>query len=260
MNDSPMGANVNDMLIQDGWMVHSSDDQKIGSIAEAHPDYLLVQKGFLFKKDLYVPTTQVESTDAGAGVVFLRVMKDQIDNMPWDEPPTATAATGSTTGADYQTSGYGAANPAGEVHLREEQLSTRKHEVEAGEVEVGKRVVSEKQTLDVPVTRDEVQVERKAVSPRPAEGDIGEGDTVRVPLRAEEVEVEKRSMVTEEVELHKTPVTENRRVEETVRHEEPVIKGADQGMATSGVTGSTEQLHEHRFINGRCADCDTLES
>ena len=70
------------------------------------------------------------------------------------------------------------------VELREEELRARKELVEAGEVEIRKDVVTEQRTMEVPVTREEVVVERhpvegRRVSDRP----IGESLSVRVPLR-----------------------------------------------------------------------------
>jgi len=259
MDENAQGANVNGTLVEDGWEVYGFDDQKIGKIAEAHPDYLVVEKGWLFKTDLYIPMSAVSSTDAENGAVYVDAYKDQIETMGWDQPPVASTGT------------YDAGERTGTrdtVQLREEELAARKRQTEAGEVSIGKRVVSEQETMDVPVTHEEVEIERRPVGNRPAEGDIEEdSETVRVPLMREEVDVEKRPVVTEELELHKRPVTENRRVEETVRREEPVVEGADVrttgGMpGTAGTTGAGaskpgtgEAVHEHRFVDGKCADC-----
>jgi len=203
-----------------GWEVFSGDDQKIGKVAEVHPDYLLVEKGFLFKKDLYIPTSAIRDSDPANECIYLNVYKDQIDDLRWDEMPTTTGRTGAVgmaTTADRPAE-------AGSVELREEQLRAAKTSQEAGSVEIGKRVVSEEQTLDVPVTRDEVHIERRAVDRRPAdEIDEDDSERIRVPLNEEQVEVEKRPVVTEEINIRKTPVTENRRVTETVQREEPVI-------------------------------------
>jgi len=111
------------------------------------------------------------------------------------------------------------------VQLREEELQARKTEVEAGEVGIRKEVVTEQQTLDVPVTREEVTVERRPVDRRPADAPIGEGgEEIRVPVREEEVTVEKRPVVTEEIEIGKRQVQDTERVSGTVRREEARIE------------------------------------
>src|SRR3712207_4706777 len=77
------------------------------------------------------------------------------------------------------------------VQLRQEELQARKESVEAGRVQIGKEVVEEQRTLEVPVTREEVTVERRAVNRQPSDTPIGEGDeTLRVPVREEQVSVE----------------------------------------------------------------------
>jgi uncharacterized protein (TIGR02271 family) len=114
------------------------------------------------------------------------------------------------------------------LELREEELQARKQPVETGRVRVGKEVVEEQQTLDVPVTREEVTIERQPVARRPAEGSIGEQDeTIRVPVREEQVSVDKRAVVTQEVKVGKQQVQESKQVSGTVRREEARIE--DEG-------------------------------
>jgi uncharacterized protein (TIGR02271 family) len=117
--------------------------------------------------------------------------------------------------------------PSGKtLELREEQLRARKQPLETGRVSIGKEVVEEKQTLDVPVTHEEVTIERHAVARRPADGSIGEKDeTIRVPVREEQVSVEKQAVVTEEVSVGKQQIQERKQVSGTVRREEARIEG-----------------------------------
>jgi uncharacterized protein (TIGR02271 family) len=106
------------------------------------------------------------------------------------------------------------------VELREEELTTRKTSVEAGRVRVGTEVTSSQQSLDVPVTHEEVTIERHPVERRPADGPIGDqSETLTVPVSAEQVSVDKRSVVYEEVSLDKQQVVETKQVTGTVRKE-----------------------------------------
>lgn len=112
------------------------------------------------------------------------------------------------------------------VELHEEELAAKKRGVERGEVRVNKDVVAEQETLEVPVTEEEVEITR-----RPVDRDVEGGDrafeegTIEVPLRGEEVEVEKRARVAEEIDIDKTARTRTERVSDTVRHEEVDIGG-----------------------------------
>jgi len=87
------------------------------------------------------------------------------------------------------------ADAVARVQLREEELRTEKERVQAGEVRLRKEVVSEQRTVEVPVTREEVVIERHAASGQQAAGDIADGEEIRIPLMEEEVRVEKTPVV-----------------------------------------------------------------
>ncbi len=125
------------------------------------------------------------------------------------------------TAADRPTVPSERAQSQGTVQLREEELQTRKTPVEVGQVALGKDVTEERKTLDVPVTREEAYVERRAVN-RPADRpiDTAAGERIDVPIREERIDVEKQPVVYEEVGLGKRQVVENERVSDTVRREE----------------------------------------
>ena len=106
------------------------------------------------------------------------------------------------------------------VRLREEELAARKRSVEAGRVSLGTEVVEEEQTLEVPVSREEVTIERHAVERRPSAEPIAAApEVLRVPVREEQVSVDKQAVVYEEVSLGKRAVQDTQRVSDTVRKE-----------------------------------------
>jgi uncharacterized protein (TIGR02271 family) len=75
----------------------------------------------------------------------------------------------------------------------------------------------------VPVTREEVTIERHPVDRRPSDSPIGEAETIRVPVREEQVVVDKQAVVYEEISVGKRDVQETQHVSDTVRREEAVI-------------------------------------
>lgn len=133
-------------------------------------------------------------------------------DMPWDKAMYAVR--------DVFDGDSDMGEGSGTVELREEELRVRKESVETGEVEIGKRVVAQEQTVDVPVTREEVYVERRPVDRRADDRPISEGERIEVPVREERVEVTKEPHVYEEVSVGKRAVQETRRVSDTVRREE----------------------------------------
>jgi len=107
------------------------------------------------------------------------------------------------------------------LRLREERLNVDKTRVQTGEVELRKEVVQEQQTINVPVTHEEVYIERRAVTDGTVDNTpIGDNEVVRVPLTEERINVTKTPVVTGEVSIGKREVQETEQVSETVRREE----------------------------------------
>jgi uncharacterized protein (TIGR02271 family) len=143
---------------------------------------------------------------------------------------SATAATtqtaARTTGAStHAATAQVAGREADTIQVKEERLHAEKRPVETGEVTVRKEVHTETKTLEVPVQREEVVIERTPVHGRAATegvaaGDIREGEQIRVPVREEQVNVSKEPVVTEEVKVGKRVVQDTERVSGEVRKEE----------------------------------------
>jgi uncharacterized protein (TIGR02271 family) len=111
------------------------------------------------------------------------------------------------------------------IELREEELRAEKERVQAGEVRLRKEVITEERTIEVPVTREEVVIERRpAAQGREATGRIDESEEIRIPLMEEEVRVEKTPVVREEVSVKKRQVQGMEEVSDTVRREEARIE------------------------------------
>jgi uncharacterized protein (TIGR02271 family) len=126
-------------------------------------------------------------------------------------------ATGSHQGAERKVT----ESEDGRIQLLSERLLVNKQRVNTGEVRVRKEVRTEQQNIQVPVTREELVIERAPVSESQAiNREIGAGDEIRVPLSEERVEVEKRPVVREEVRVGKRAIEETRNVSDQTRHEE----------------------------------------
>jgi uncharacterized protein (TIGR02271 family) len=116
------------------------------------------------------------------------------------------------------------------VQAHEEKLHIGKTPVQTGEVKVRKEVHTEHKTLDVPVTREEVVIERHPASGKEVSAsDFQAGQELRIPVREEEVNVEKQTVAGEKVKVGKRPVRDTEHVDETLRKEE--IKVETEGDA-----------------------------
>src|SRR5690606_11155750 len=101
----------------------------------------------------------------------------------------------------------------------EEEHAIGREQRQAGEVDVRKSVETERVSRTVPVTREEVTVERRPVSgDMCADARIAE-DEIRVPIMEEEVVVEKRVAPKEELVIRKHAVADQKTVEADVRKE-----------------------------------------
>jgi uncharacterized protein (TIGR02271 family) len=195
---------------------------KIGKAGETLGRYFNVDAGFLGTKEYYVPFDAI--TEVRENAIWLNCDKGDVDSMGWDQRPTETETGAEWSGRETTagtTTGSGATD-AETLRLREEQLQARKTPVETGRVQLGKEVVEEEKTMDVPVSREEVFVERNPVDRRPADQPIssGESQTIDVPVREERLEVEKEPVVYEEVGVGKRATQETETVSDTVRREE----------------------------------------
>jgi uncharacterized protein (TIGR02271 family) len=143
--------------------------------------------------------------------------------------------TGNSTGRPIADTGYIDRRPVDDanrvddadrlierVQLFGEVLRVHKERINRGEVRVRKDVITENQTIEVPVTREELVLERVAVSgdtPAPS-ANIGRGQEIRVPLSEEKVRLEKEPVLREEVSVGKREVQDVARVSGDVRREE----------------------------------------
>ena len=219
---------------------------KIGSIGQVYvddetgvPDWITVNTGLFGTKESFAPL--YGSSVTGDGVV-LPFGKDVVKGSPEikdaahldaDEQQALYAYyqqyLGTPSGAQYaadtaapKTDG----NADGYLTRSEEQLHVGTQRVEAGRAKLRKFVVTEQQTVTVPVSHDEVQLVREPLQP----GDsldgatIGE-DSIEVSLMQDKVQVDKEIVGVEKVKLETKTVTEQQQVSDSVRKEQIEVDG-----------------------------------
>ncbi len=109
------------------------------------------------------------------------------------------------------------------IQVREERMKVDKTAVEAGSVSLRKEVHTEHKSMQVPVEREEVVIERRTVNKPATSGDI-KAETIKVPVTEERVTVSKESVVTEEVGVGKRKVTDNQTVGTDLKREELIVE------------------------------------
>ncbi|WP_054939129.1 YsnF/AvaK domain-containing protein [Paenibacillus ihuae] len=127
------------------------------------------------------------------------------------------------------------------LRLREEQLDVSKNKVQTGEVNVRKEIIEEHKTINVPVSHEEIVIERHSVNNDSSSTPIGADETIRIPVSEEQVDVRKNTVVTGEVDIHKREIQGTEQVKDTVKREEARI----DKMGNVKVNSSDELQRDH---------------
>ena len=167
----------------------------------------------------------VESYDGS--VLRFNISKEEVRNrFTADQQPVADQYSSSYRNADVREKDT--ANVPKETDNRvpriEERVNVSKRE-STEEATVTKEPVTETKTVEVPVTHEEVTIEKRPPKDRKytsitSESPVESKTEIKIPLKREEVEVTKQPYVKEEVVVKKKPITETRQVSEEVRSEE----------------------------------------
>lgn len=130
------------------------------------------------------------------------------------------------------TAGHDTSGPTTDdaVTRSEERLNVGTRSEEVGRARLRKYVVTENVTESVPVTREEVRVEREPITDANV-GNALDGPAIseeehEVTLHAERPVVEKEAVPVERVRLDKTTVTEQEQVTDELRKEQIEVDGA----------------------------------
>jgi len=237
------------------------------------PDWATVQTGLFGTKESFVPLAQATLADeAGKGDVTVPFSKDQVKNAPRvdadeghltpdeeselyryyglndtsapakdssDHETTAPVAD-DVSGGDVDGRSRGGTDTSGpntdEAMTRsEEQLKVGTQKVETGKARLRKYVVTEQQTVTVPVTREEVRVEREPITDtnrdQALSGPAISEEEHEIVLHEEQVVVSKEAVPVERVALARETVTEEKQVTEDVRKEQIETDGVDDLQA-----------------------------
>ncbi|WP_435157060.1 DUF2382 domain-containing protein [Amycolatopsis sacchari] len=216
--------------------------KKIGKVGTVYlsdetqePEWVTVRTGMFGQKESFVPLRGARVDNDG---LHVQVSKDQVTDAPRCEAdqhlseqesaelyryynlPTPRASMENRTGGQRDRMGRTRTGEAGEAVTRsEEQLRVGKDQVETGRVRLRKYTVTEEQQVRVPVTHEEVRVEREPMTgTERGEARIGEEEQ-EMTLHAERPRVEKDVVPMEQVRLRKENVTEEQPISGEVRKE-----------------------------------------
>ncbi|TFZ21351.1 YsnF/AvaK domain-containing protein, partial [Lactiplantibacillus plantarum] len=172
--------------------------------------------------------------DISAGKIIITVNNYKNDQKQATENVTGRHAAGATRTNNLHASDAARATDTDtdSIQLKGEQLDINKHDVTTGKVDIHKKVVNDKKTVEVPVKREEVVIERKPGNGAAATTDVNdtqEDDTITIPIKEEQIDVKKRPVVREEVDIRKQKHEDMKQVSENVSHEELDVDTSGDG-------------------------------
>jgi uncharacterized protein (TIGR02271 family) len=228
------------------------------------PEWVTVRTGLFGTKESFVPIRNADVTDDGLRVP---VSKDQVKDAPKIDADghlspeeeqelyryygmgagtttdtrtdTTTDTWTDTTTTTEQGAGFESRPPVGRdtsgpttdnaMTRSEERLNVGTRKEEVGRARLRKYVVTENVTETVPVSREEVRIEREPITDanvgKAMDGPAISEEEHEVTLHAERPVVEKEAVPVERVRLDKDTVTDQETVNEGVRKEQIDVDG-----------------------------------
>lgn len=215
--------------ISEGMNVWSLEGDKLGKVIQRGTDGFIIEKGIFFPKDYlcrYEDVAEIRGDD-----VYLARRKEDLQRVE----------EGDLVQNIRERERHSKDVPRAEDELRsrdelripvvEEELSAEKTLHQRGEVKVHKSVRTEDRTISVPVTREEVHVERVAVSGDSSRTRLSPTEeTFNIPVQEEVVEVKKHPVVHEEIRISKEAHREVQQRTVPVRKE--IVEIEDESAGT----------------------------
>jgi len=237
--------------------------------ATGQPEWVTVSTGLFGTKESFAPLYNAQPSDGEVRLAVTKQQVKDAPNIDTDEhigtaeidalyqhyagyldPASSQAGAGESygagttgNGAEYAGTEYAGTEYAGQgrdtsgpttddaMTRSEERLNVGTESVQAGRARLRKYVVTENVTRTVPVSHEEVRVEREPITDANRDAaldgpDISEEEH-EVTLRAERPVVEKEAVPVERVRLGTETVTEQHQVNEQVRKEQIDEPGVD---------------------------------
>lgn len=200
------------------------DDSDFGEVQELGQNYVQTQKGMVSKQKYYIPKYLVQGFDGST--LWFNASESDLEGWKRDSPPDYNDYN------RYKTSEQAPSDAETRIPLIEERLNVSKN-TSTSEATITKEPVTETKTVEVPVTHEELTVERRPASESSSsstttERPVQSRTDTKVQLSKEDVQVTKEPYVKEEVVVKKKPVTETRTISDTVTSEKVDVSGSKQ--------------------------------
>jgi uncharacterized protein (TIGR02271 family) len=110
-------------------------------------------------------------------------------------------------------------NNDSKIQLHEEQLNIAKKWAKTGEVSIRKEVFIEEKIITVPITREELIIEKKVLDNEVSNEIDSLPEIIRIPISEERIEIIKHPVTLEDVSIYKRQFEETKSIEKTLKKE-----------------------------------------
>jgi len=215
----------NDVIKKEARGINNAD---FGEVQELTDEFVITQRGLIDVETYGIPKERAESYDGS--VLRFNVTGDEAfskyrEGAEEDAAETlseeAEVSTTDETETQLQSNQDNETEESTTVPLMEERVGVSKRIAE-DTATITKKPITETKTIEVPVTHEEISIERRKSSGEQTyteQKPVTSTEEISIPLKKEEVEVNKTPYVKEEVTVKKKPVTETREVTEEVTSE-----------------------------------------
>lgn len=188
------------------------------------------KKGIINKEKFYIPKDQAESYDGD--VLRFRISQEDLNQYQHEPPSIWDSDTPQETTTDERDT------DEERIPLAEERLDVSKRSQE-DQATITKKPVKETKRVEVPLTREEISIERRPASGQTeAQSPIQSKKDIKIPLKREEAQISKKPYVKEEAVVKKKAFTDTKEVTEDVTSEE---------LGTSNVDRDQENIYNINF-------------
>ena len=278
--------NLDELQSWHGCDLIDRDGDKIGSIGDVYlddrtgqPEWLTVKTGLFGMRESFVPTANARAEGDTVRVPYEKSHIKDAPNVDADgalshdeesrlyrhyglpdaeqESADRQSVTGSGAGIpderDRRGAGRDVSGPETDDAMTrsEEEVRVGTTRRETGRARLRKYVVTENVTKTVPVTREEVRIEREPITAANRDAALSGREITEeeheVTLHAEEPVVEKRTVPKERVRMERDTVTDEETVSEQVRKERIESEGdVDQRFRTEETTSPAADAGRRR--------------
>ena len=215
--------NWNDVIKKEARGINNED---LGEVKEVGDTYILVQKGLINKEKYYIPQNRIQGYDGS--VLRFKISEEEMKNKYFQGSLSPELSAADIE--DVREKEQGRAQKENEndesIHVQavQERLNVSKRDVIYKEPAIIKEPLIETQTVEVPLNREELIVERRParqsnVATDEISAPVTSKQEIRIPLKKEEVQVRKEPYIKEEVILKKVRVSEKKTITEKVKGE-----------------------------------------